>query len=243
MTNTTYRIRICPNLFAACSLALALVMFLPACSKDDTPAPSTSPSAPVENASTTQPTPPIASKATSRRFPDAQYVGRDSCAQCHPDELTAWTDSHHDWSMKIPTDESMLGDFNNSTFVHNGVTNTFFKRDGQFMVNAEGPDGQMHDYPIKYAFGKTPLQQYLIEFPGGRLQTLSATWDTLNKEWFDLHEDEPIRILPNDELHWTTPSANWNFMCADCHSTDLQKNYDEATDTYNTTYKEINVSC
>ncbi|MCB9250621.1 MAG: tetratricopeptide repeat protein [Ignavibacteriales bacterium] len=32
-------------------------------------------------------------------------------------------------------------------------------------------------------------------------------------------------------------------MCAECHSTNLQKNYDPKTKTYNTTYSEIDVSC
>lgn len=179
----------------------------------------------------------------SRRFPDAEYVGGETCAKCHPHEMKMWADSHHDWAMKVPTEETVLANFDNAKFTHKGVTTTFFKRDGQFLVNTEGPDGKLRDYPIKYTFGKTPLQQYLVEFPGGRLQTLATTWDTLNEKWYHLHEEEPIRILPNDELHWTAPSANWNFMCADCHSTDLQKNYDEETDTYATTWKEINVSC
>jgi hypothetical protein len=32
-------------------------------------------------------------------------------------------------------------------------------------------------------------------------------------------------------------------MCAECHSTDLEKNYDLTTDSYQTTWSEIDVSC
>ena len=32
-------------------------------------------------------------------------------------------------------------------------------------------------------------------------------------------------------------------MCAECHSTNLQKGYDPKTGTFNTTWSEINVSC
>ena len=46
-----------------------------------------------------------------------------------------------------------------------------------------------------------------------------------------------------DWLHWTNYSQNWNFTCAECHSTDLKKNYDAASDTYKTTWAEINVAC
>jgi tetratricopeptide (TPR) repeat protein len=51
------------------------------------------------------------------------------------------------------------------------------------------------------------------------------------------------RIDAHDELHWTKPSQNWNFMCADCHSTDLKKNYDAKTDKFATTFEAINVGC
>ena len=47
------------------------------------------------------------------------------------------------------------------------------------------------------AFGIDPLQQYLIEFPDGRIQALSIAWDTRPKEqggqhWFHLYPNEKI---------------------------------------------------
>ena len=36
---------------------------------------------------------------------------------------------------------------------------------------------------------------------------------------------------------------NWNYMCAECHSTNLRKNYDPQLKRFNTTWSEINVSC
>ena len=99
---------------------------------------------------------------------------------------------------------------------------------------------------MKYTFGVAPLQQYLIEFPDGRLQALSIAWDARPKNeggqrWFHLYPNE--RIAHKDELHWTRPAQNWNFMCADCHSTDVRKNYDSATDKFQTRWAEINVGC
>ena len=76
-------------------------------------------------------------------------------------------------------------------------TSTFFRRDGKFFVRTDGPDGALHDYEIKYTFGYRPLQQYLIEFPGGRMQCLPIAWDTRPKaqggqRWFHLYPDERI---------------------------------------------------
>ncbi|MGH7305889.1 MAG: tetratricopeptide repeat protein, partial [Candidatus Rokuibacteriota bacterium] len=51
------------------------------------------------------------------------------------------------------------------------------------------------------------------------------------------------RIDFRDELHWTRRQQNWNYMCADCHSTNVRKNYDAAADRYATTWSEINVAC
>jgi len=175
-----------------------------------------------------------------------QYAGRQICAGCHPDETANWTGSHHDLAMQPASGETVLGDFDNASVAHYGVTTTFFMAEGRFTVRTEGSDGELHDYTVKYTFGVEPLQQYLIEFPGGRLQPLGLAWDTRPREdggqrWFHLYPDE--HIPHDDELHWTGPAQNWNSMCAECHSTNLRKNYDPDSKTFTTTWSEIDVSC
>ena len=65
--------------------------------------------------------------------------------------------------------------------VADGVTSRFFKRDGKYFINTQGEDGKNHDYEVRYTFGYFPLQQYLIELPGGRLQPLQIAWDDARK--------------------------------------------------------------
>jgi predicted CXXCH cytochrome family protein len=142
--------------------------------------------------------------------------------------------------------DTVLAKFDNENFTHAGITSTFFQRDGKYFVNIDGPDGKLHDYEIKYTFGVRPLQQYLIELSNGRIQALSIAWDARPKEqggqrWFHLYPKEGIKH--DDELHWTRPAHNWNFMCADCHSTELRKNYDPSTDRFKTEWKEISIGC
>ena len=177
---------------------------------------------------------------------DGNYVGGKVCAACHQQEYQQWTESHHDLAMQEATEKTVLGDFNNVQSKHFGIETSFFRKDKLFMVRTDGPDGKLVEYPIKFTFGFYPLQQYLIEFPGGRLQTLDIAWDSRPKDrggqrWMHLHPGE--KIAHDDVLHWTGPNLNWNYMCADCHSTNLQKNYDAETETYNTTWSELNVSC
>ena len=104
--------------------------------------------------------------------PQAGFVGRAVCAGCHAGEAALWQGSHHDMAMQEATERTVLGDFANATITHFGVTSTFFRKDGKFVVRTDGPDGELQDYEIAYTFGVYPLQQYLIAFPGGRYQAL-----------------------------------------------------------------------
>ena len=138
-----------------------------------------------------------------------------------------------------------MGDFNHASF-NNNVTSTFFRKGSKFTVRTDGPDGALHDYEIEYTFGVYPLQQYLIAMPGGRLQAFGIAWDSRpakrgGQRWFSLHPGQHITY--RDSRHWTAIDQNWNYMCADCHSTNLRKNYDARTRTFSTSYSEIDVSC
>jgi predicted CXXCH cytochrome family protein len=176
----------------------------------------------------------------------AGYVGSQACANCHEQASAAWRGSQHALAMQAPTGQSVLGDFNDASFEHYGVTSRFFRRDGKFVVRTDGPDGKLADFEVQRTFGVYPLQQYLLDIGGGRLQALSVAWDSRPKadggqRWFHLYPGE--RIDHTDELHWTKRQQNWNYMCADCHATDLQKNYDAATDTFATRWAEPTVGC
>jgi predicted CXXCH cytochrome family protein len=174
------------------------------------------------------------------------FVGSETCAGCHRSQAELWNGSQHRRAMAHASEQSVLGDFADATFDHEGVRSRFFRQDGKFLVETDGPDGKLGTFEIKYTFGVDPLQQYLIEFPDGRIQALSIAWDTRPKQqggqrWFHLYPGEQIRH--DDILHWTRLNQNWNFMCAECHSTGVRKNYDAANDTFATNWAEISVGC
>lgn len=178
--------------------------------------------------------------------PEPVFVGGAGCASCHAKEAQAWRGSHHDLAMQEASGETVLGDFADVKFAQAGVTTTFFRRDGRYFVNTDGPDGKLADFEVRYTFGFQPLQQYLIEFPDGRLQALGVAWDARPKgeggqRWFHLYPNEKLRA--GDRLHWTGIDQNWNYQCAGCHSTNLRKNYDAATDRFKTTWTDIDVNC
>ncbi len=174
----------------------------------------------------------------------ATYVGRETCIECHLNEHNQWIGSHHDKAMDHANDSTVLGDFNEQALEYNGMTHKMYRKDSGFFVYTDGENGEMEEFEITYVFGFYPLQQYLVEFDGGRLQTLSLTWDSKNHEWYHMAEALQDEIIDhNNWLHWTNQAQNWNGMCADCHSTNVVKGYDVETDTYHTTWSEIDVSC
>ena len=171
----------------------------------------------------------------------AGFVGREKCIDCHEGAYELWVGSDHDNAMDIANEQTVLGDFNDAELGHDGITSRFYRKDDGYFVFTEGAGGKMAEFEVLYTFGIEPLQQYLVAFPGGRLQALSVAWDTEDNRWFDLYPDSTFS--PDDWLHWTRNGQNWNGMCAECHSTNLKKSFDAATSSFDTTWSEIDVSC
>jgi len=176
----------------------------------------------------------------------ARYVGSEACAGCHAEAYAAWQGSQHAAAMQEATSDTVLAPFE-GTVLRGTDSEARLRRAGDdFIVNTAGPDGKPADFTVRYTFGLFPLQQYLVEFPEGRLQSLTMAWDARPVEqggqrWIDLYPDRDLR--PGNPLHWTGIDQNWNYQCADCHSTNLRKGYDAEADRFETTWSEIHVGC
>lgn len=174
------------------------------------------------------------------------FTGSARCVSCHEAEGEAWRPSQHAAAMQKADSTTVLGDFADARVTIDGVTSRFFRRDGRYLVHTMGPDGTMQEYEVLFTFGVAPLQQYLVAFPGGRLQPLTLSWDTRpaaagGQRWFALDVVAPIGA--DDDGHWTGRAMNWNYMCADCHATAVRKEYALAADTFATRYLETGVGC
>ena len=169
------------------------------------------------------------------------YVGTEACVGCHAAETEAWRGSHHDLAWTEPTPENILGDFNDVTFTHRGVTTRFTREGDVSYIESDGPDGRITRWPVAGVIGITPLQQYFVETEPGRYQSFDIPWDTKRHQWYHMYPDQN---LPSTEaFHWTGPYKTWNNRCAECHSTDYRRNYDAETKTYHSTQSEIGVGC
>jgi len=127
--------------------------------------------------------------------------------------------------MNYANDSTVHGDFDNAILIRNNQTLKCFKKDSGYYVYTDSENDKMHEYQVKYVFGHYPLQNYLVEFPGGRLQTLALTWNSKDHDWFYMAESvyKNMSVTHANWLHWTNQAQNWNSMCADCH---IAKDYD-----------------
>ncbi len=148
--------------------------------------------------------------------------------------------------MQVANTESVLADFSDVTVPYFDSSATFSRRGEGFIVSLGEPDAESIEYRVTHTFGVAPLQQYLVDAPGGRKQALQFAWDSRpehdgGQRWYHLYADEYIDSA--DPLHWTGRYFNWNYMCAECHSTNLVTGYDIEADAFNTSYSEVSVGC
>ena len=169
------------------------------------------------------------------------YVGSETCADCHLEATEAWKGSHHEKAWTPTTPQNVLGDFDDAVFGHKGITSRFFKDGETYMIESDGPDGELTRYPVHSVVGIEPLQQYLLETEKGKLQSFDVVWDTEERRWYHLYPDQ--ELFAGNGLHWTGPYKNWNARCAECHATDFDKNYSPEDRSYASTQQEIGVGC
>lgn len=176
--------------------------------------------------------------------PVPSYVGSATCASCHADQAQGWQQSDHLRAMQLPDSAHVLGDFADATFQHFDDTYRFIQTSEN-----EGDEGgapiaviaRGDTLDVEWAFGHDPLQQVLLTGSRGRLQALTVAWDVQAGKWYSLYPDEPTPA--GDVLDWQHDRLSWNYMCAACHTTGLERGYDLTTDAYETTWAEPTVGC
>lgn len=189
----------------------------------------------------------------------AHYIGRESCAQCHQTQHEDFLGSHHHHALARVGEDTVLADFSDQTLEHDGVTSRFYRDGNRYLVDTEGPTGDQATFEILYVLAYKPLQQYMVRLVDSTasvdleqleksglpaLQVLRLCWDVEGKRWFYLRpEDVPEKLEPGDPLHWTGVTQRWNTSCAACHSTNLEKNFDGHSDSFATTFSQIDVGC
>lgn len=142
-----------------------------------------------------------------------------SCRECHEEIFKNWSTTDHALANR-PVDA---------------------KADAEAFAKFAPPAGVGPGTAPEFILGHKPLWQPLLPAPGGRWQPHELAYDPAKKEWFNVFGNEGRQ--QGEWGHWTGRGMNWNSMCAHCHLTGYQKNYDAATDTFHSTWVEQGIGC
>lgn len=170
------------------------------------------------------------------------------CAACHPKEFEDWAGSDHAWAYRTVQSEMDAEPFcGGESLSAHGSTLSFSNAEGKLHLH-DKESASLFD--VQGVVGRTPLVQYLVQGVRGGWHTPSAAWDITKREWFDVFRDDARLKETGGDMrlrgewgHWLGRGMNWNSQCAWCHMTGYKKNYDEKTDTYASSYKEMGVTC
>ena len=177
----------------------------------------------------------------------ATATGSSQCRTCHPAFYKKWATSHHGLAMQPftatfakvalkPHAEGLkIGD----------VTYRAVLDESEGHVEERGAQG-VRRLPIVQVLGGKNTFYFLTPLERGRLQVLPLGYDIPTQRWYDvaasgvrMHAGHPAeRPLP-----WTDPAYTFNTSCFSCHVSQLRSNYDLASDTYHTTWREPGINC
>ena len=181
------------------------------------------------------------------RASEPGFTGLERCAICHTDKYAEWRQSLHSVAMTVPSDSTIVGDFDNVSHVYGGVRSRMFRRGDAYYMQTEDEDGRVGTYNVDYAIGMRQHQAYLTAFPNGRWQVLPLYHDGATNDWVDAQEGGVVAqsrpLAREDYYYWTNAGRTWNFHCFDCHASRVQKHYDVPTQTYRTTVGSLSIDC
>ena len=170
----------------------------------------------------------------------SKVAGSESCRTCHPRVYAAWATSVHAKNMAPATAETVVGDFeSNPVYRFGGTVSTMSAKGDRFFMEYRAPTGRTEKIEIAYVVGIKRHQVYLARREAGRLQVLPTYWNIEEQSWRDSVEgplggDGPLPTTA--PVYWDNWGRTWNRACAECHASDVKRNFDPKTATYSTQY-------
>ncbi len=181
-------------------------------------------------------------------FAKSDYTGSEDCKQCHQHFYELWSPSHHGKAMQLV----------NADFIETAQipTSGDFSIEGKtyhievgksVMSMKEKEAGKENNYEMTWALGGKNVYYFLTPLENGKLQTIPLAYDAKNKTWYNNPESAmrhfPQGETPDQALPWKDRQYTFNTSCYSCHVSQLKNNYDPATDSYQSTWKEPGINC
>ncbi len=129
-----------------------------------------------------------------------------------------------------------------ATFGKEAASSAVFRsKAGARRVEVREGEAAPESFDVRYVFGGSSMEQYLVATENGRLQALPVAFDTTKLQWFDIFSGE--ERLPGEFGHWLGRGMNANSQCIACHATGYRAGYDVAANSYDSTWAESGVGC
>ena len=121
-----------------------------------------------------------------------------------------------------------------------GVIYEMALEDETFIMRVLDPETEAvtQSYDLVGVIAYTPLRQYLAMTPGNKLQTISASYDVLKDEWFDVYQEQDR--LPG-EWPWSRHELELQLRLLPYHRD--SKGYDFETNSYHSRWVQQGVAC
>ena len=169
------------------------------------------------------------------------------CQSCHPAFYEKWSASYHGLAMRPFTAQLARANFplqNDPLKIGPVFYRARFEGDAGY-IEEDGPQGK-RQLPIAHVMGGKNTYYLLTPLERGRLQVLPLAFDVHSKKWYDM-ATSGVRMhggeRPQTPLPWTDSAFTFNTSCYGCHTSQIQTNYNAATDSYHTSWNSPGINC
>ncbi|MDD4108245.1 MAG: multiheme c-type cytochrome, partial [Prolixibacteraceae bacterium] len=183
----------------------------------------------------------------NREIAQESYTGSASCIECHERFYELWAPSFHGKAMQ-PVNAMFIDEGNvppSEEFELEGKTYAITFEDTS-MIMTERSGETLTKYQIVWSLGGKNVFCFLTPMEKGKLQTIPLAYDMNRKSWFNYPESAVRHFVENIEdepLPWRDRMYTFNTGCYNCHVSQLSTNFDLATETYTTTWREAGINC
>lgn len=174
------------------------------------------------------------------------YAGSGTCRECHENPYSSWHRSFHRSMTQYPVEGAVQADFNNVVLTNDATRFVLHRKDKEYWVRLEPekpgtlaePTPDPEEIPIGLVSGSHHMQVFWIPLGmGNAMRGFPFTWLIPEKRWVPRGM---TFVRPPEMAH---QAETWNHVCARCHATATQPNYDRATKTWQTRAVDLGIAC
>jgi hypothetical protein len=173
------------------------------------------------------------------------YVSSQGCRACHPHQYDTWHASYHRTMTQIPSEASVIADFDDHTLSHFGREFRFYREDGGYFMDmkdprsaAAGEEASAETFEIVLSTGAHHQQAFWFAPEEGRsLGKLPFIWINEEQRWVPYGS---IFVAPPSRPSMQT--GLWNETCIRCHVVRGKPRKDEDVG-YDSHVGEFGISC